>query len=140
MEKKWSASYKELKDIYREYKEISDGDIMSLTSELYDCAFVYGGLTDIFLIVDSFESSMKRQGAKIAGGEEYYVYDFVLSILDINEKSARMVYENFLDIQVASAFYMLMDDFNEWLTKEEIDNVLELARDVFDKEIWESYV
>lgn len=126
-----------------EYKDfgISDDDIMQFAKRLNNYIFVKNGrLNDILFIVYNFEEAMREKGAVIQIGRQCRIYDRIINLLNMNEENAERLYESFLGYQDVLAFSFLMNEFEEWITKEQREEILSIAREVFIECVWKDYV
>lgn len=121
--------------------DLETADLEDLAYDLYWS--VYDDeepLTEILNIVYQYEEFWRSYDIKIDVGRQCLIYSAIVNRLERNEKNAKRLYESFSSYRDLTGFYSLMDDFDEWLTKEELDNVLEIAKQTFVKPIWEHYV
>lgn len=132
--------YNILKDDYIDC-DIPENELRDFAEDLYESVFDDDGdLNDILTMVYYFEEQMKAEGATIEVGKQCVIYEEILRGLDRNEATAKRLYDSFLSYQDLLAFSLLMDTYDCWLTKEERDNVLEIAKRSFIEFVWEDYV
>lgn len=135
-----SFVYGILKDEYKDC-DISDDDIMQCAQRLNDDVFVENcDLNDILNLVYEFEEAMRAKGAIIEIGRQCIIYLQIINHLDINEENAKRLYESFICYHDCQAFSYLMSEYEEWLTQEQRDEILSIARDVFIESVWKDYV
>lgn len=135
-----SLVYGILKDEYNDC-EISDRDLMWFARQLNDYIFVENcDLNDILIIVYEFEEAMRDKGVIINTGKQCLIYLQIINHLDINEENAKRLYESFICYHDCQAFNYLMNEYEEWLTREQRDEILSIAREVFIESVWEDYV
>ncbi len=135
-----SLVYSILKDEYSDCN-ISDEDIRWFAVVLNDRVFVENcDLNDILAIVYNFEEAMRAKGAIIEIGRQCIIYLQIINQLDINEENAKRLYESFICYHDCQAFSYLMNEYEEWLTQEQRDEILSIAREVFIESVWEDYV
>lgn len=129
-----------LKDEYMDCA-ISNEDIMQFAKHLNNRVFVENcDLNDILFTVYNFEESMRSEGVVIDIGRQCSVYDSIINILDFNEENAQRLYESFLGYHDCQAFSYIMNEFEEWITSEQREKALSIAREVFIGSVWEDYV
>lgn len=132
--------YRMLKNEYKDCN-LSDEDIMRFANYLSNYIFVEkGDLNDTLSIVYNFEESMRDKGAVIEIGRQCNIYLQIINYLDFNEENAKRLYESFLYYHDCQAFSYLMNEFEEWITPEQRDGILSIARDVFIESVWKDYV
>ena len=73
-------------------------------------------------------------------GRQCIIYLQIINQLDINEENAKRLYESFICYHDCQAFSYLMNEYEEWLTQEQRDEILSIAREVFIESVWEDYV
>lgn len=135
-----SLVYGILKDEYKDC-DISDDDIIQFAHQLNESVFVENcDLNDILNIVYEFEEAMRSKGAKIEIGRQCIIYLQIINYLDINEENAKRLYESFICYHDCQAFSYLMNEYEEWLTQEQRNEILSIARDVFIESVWKDYV
>ena len=135
-----SLVYGILKDEYKDCA-ISDEDIMQFAQQLNEYVFVENcDLNDILIIVYEFEEAMRAKGVIIEIGRQCIIYLQIINQLDINEENAKRLYESFICYHDCQAFSYLMNEYEEWLTQEQRDEILSIAREVFIESVWEDYV
>lgn len=129
-----------LKDEYKDC-DISDDDIMEFAQQLNESVFVENcDLNDILILVYEFEEAMRAEGATIDIGRQCIIYLQIINYLDVNEENAKRLYESFICYHDCQAFSLLMNEYEEWLTQEQRDEILSIARGVFIESVWEDYV
>ncbi|MCM1439801.1 MAG: ASCH domain-containing protein [Roseburia sp.] len=140
MDEELTLVYGILKEEYKDC-DISDDDIMQFAQQLNDYVFVENcDLNDILILVYEFEEAMRDKGAIIEVGRQCIIYLQIINHLDINEENAKRLYESFVCYHDCQAFSYLMNEFEEWITPEQRDEVLSIARGVFIESVWEDYV
>lgn len=129
-----------IKDEYKDC-DISNEDIISFAKYLNNQVFIEDcDLNDILFMVYNFEESMRDEGVVIDIGRQCCIYDCIINILEINEENAKRLYESFLGYHDCQAFSYLMNEFEEWITKEQREEILSIAREMFIESVWEDYV
>lgn len=129
-----------LKDEYKDC-DISDDDIMEFAQQLNESIFVEScDLNDILILVYEFEEAMRAKGATIDIGRQCIIYLQIINYLDVNEENAKRLYESFICYHDCQAFSLLMNEYEEWLTQEQRDEILSIARGVFIESVWKDYV
>lgn len=129
-----------LKDEYKDCN-ISDGNIMKFAQQLNECVFDENcDLNDILILVYEFEEAMRAEGAVIEVGRQCIIYLQIINYLDVNEENAKRLYESFVCYHDCQAFSLLMNEYEEWLSQEQRDKILSIAREVFIESVWEDYV
>lgn len=132
--------YSILKDEYKDC-DISDGNIMEFAQQLNESVFVENcDLNDILILVYEFEEEMRAEGAIIDVGRQCIIYLQIINYLDVNEENAKRLYESFVCYHDCQAFSLLMNEYEEWLSQEQRDEILSIAREVFIESVWEDYV
>ena len=132
--------YSILKDEYKDCN-ISDDDIMQFAQQLNESVFVENcDLNDILILAYEFEEAMRGKGAIIEVGRQCIIYLQIINHLDINEENAKRLYESFVCYHDCQAFSFLMNEYEEWLSQEQRDEILSIAREVFIESVWEDYV
>lgn len=132
--------YAILKDEYKDC-DISDEDIMQFAQQLNDYVFVENcDLNDILILVYEFEEVMRDKGVIIEVGRQCVIYLQIINHLDINEENAKRLYESFIGYHDCQAFSYLMNEYEEWITQEQREEILSIAREVFIESVWEDYV
>lgn len=112
-----------------------------LAEEIYGAVFKDGeNLNAVLSYVYEFEECMRLKGVKIGCGRQCVIFDGVVRLLDINANNAKRLYESFEWYRDVLVFDLLMNEYEEFLTKEQRENLLETARETFVPEVWESYV
>lgn len=135
-----SLVYDILKDEYKDCA-ISDEDIMQFAQQLNESVFVENcDLNDILILVYEFEEAMRAEGAIIDIGRQCIIYLQIIHYLDVNEENARRLYESFICYHDCQAFSLLMNEYEEWLSQEQRDEILSIAREVFIESVLEDYV
>lgn len=129
-----------LKDVYIDCN-IHNEDIVRFAIYLNNYIFIENGdLTEILSIVYDFEEAMRNRGAVIDIGRQCSIYDRIINCLAMNEENAKRLYESFLCYHDCQAFSLLMNEYEEWLSQEQRDEILSIAREVFIECVWEDYV
>lgn len=129
-----------LKDEYKDC-DISSTDITLFAKQLNNQVFVEDcDLNDILFMVYNFEEAMRSKGVVIDIGRQCCIYTCIINILEINEENAKRLYESFLGYHDCQAFTYLMNEFEEWITKEQREEILSIAREMFIESVWEDYV
>lgn len=135
-----SLVYSILKDEYKDC-DISNDDIMEFAQQLNESVFVENcDLNDILILVYEFEEAMRAEGAIIDIGRQCIIYLQIINYLDVNEENAKRLYESFICYHDCQAFSLLMNEYEEWLTQEQRDEILTIAHGVFIESVWEDYV
>ena len=121
--------------------DISEADVLGFASELYGMVFEEKRLlTDIILAVGEFEEDKKKEGIEIKYSQIDYIYDDILHMLKPNRENAKRLYDSFFEYLSTTAFCLMMEDFEEWLTYKEVEEVWKLGTTTFDEAIWKQYV
>ena len=121
--------------------DIPEADVLGLASELYGMVFEEKRLlTDIILAVGEFEEDKREEGIEIKYSQLDYIYDNILHMLTPNRENAKRLYDSFFEYLSATAFCLMMEDFEEWLTYKEVEEVWKLGTMTFDEAIWKQYV
>lgn len=129
-----------LKDEYKDC-DISDGNIMEFAQQLNESVFDENcDLNDILILVYEFEEAMRAEGAVIEVGRQCIIYLQIINYLDVNEENAKRLYESFVCYHDCQAFSLLMNEYEEWLSQEQRNEILSIAREVFIESVWEDYV
>lgn len=129
-----------LKDEYKDCN-LSDEGIMQFAQWLKHYVFVKNcNLNDILIIVHEFEEAMRAKGAIIEIGRQCIIYLQIINHLDINEENAKRLYESFLGYHDCQVFSYLMNEYEEWITQEQREEIISIAREVFIESVWEDYV
>lgn len=132
--------YAILKDEYKDC-DISDDDIMEFAQQLNESVFVENcDLNDILILVYEFEEAMRAEGAAIEVGRQCIIYLQIINYLEVNEENAKRLYESFVCYHDCQAFSLLMNEYEEWLSQEQRNEILSIAREVFIESVWEDYV
>lgn len=140
MDEDLTLIYGILKEEYKDC-DISDDDIMQFAQQLNNYVFVENcDLNDILILVYEFEEAMRARGAIIEVGRQCIIYLQIINYLDINEENAKRLYESFVCYHDCQAFSYLMNEYEEWITPEQREEILAIARDVFIESVWEDYV
>ena len=121
--------------------DISDEDLLNFARRLNRDYFagdddLNGILNDVYY----FEEAMRAKGAVIEVGRQCSIYDRIINYLDVNEKNAKRLYESFMGYHDCQAFIYLMNEYEEWITKEQRKEILDIAREMFIESVWEDYV
>lgn len=131
-----------LSEVKAEYDDcnISDEDLLNFARRLNRDYFVgddelNGILNDVY----RFEEAMRAKGANIEVGRQCSIYERIINNLDVNEKNAERLYESFMGYHDCQAFSYLMNEYEEWITKEQRKEILDIAREVFIESVWEDY-
>lgn len=131
--------YNILKDEYKDCN-ISDEDVRRFAVQLNNYAYIENyDLNDILLIVYEFEESMRAKGAIIEVGRQCSIYEKIVRYLDRTAANAKRLYESFLFYRDCLVFDFLMNEYEEWLTKEQRAEILSIAREVFIESVWKDY-
>lgn len=129
-----------LKDVYEDCN-ISDDDFTWFAKQLNEYVFVEKcRLNDILVLAYDFEEYMRSEGVVIDVGRQCAIYDRIIEYLDVNEENSKRLYDSFLEYRDCQAFSCLMNEFSEWLTKEQREEILAIAREEFIESVWEDYV
>lgn len=142
MEKNYYEAVLEIvKEVYDDC-DICEYDLEDLAQELEESVFDdENELGDIFSIVTIFEEQQREtEEVEIEFGRACAVYSQILNLLPVNEENARRLYKSYLNYCDIDGFGLLMDEFDEWLTEEEKQTVLQIAKENFISCIWEPYV
>lgn len=135
-----SLVYGILNDEYKDC-DISDDDIMEFAQQLNESVFVENcDLNDILILVYEFEEAMRAEGATIDIGRQCSIYLQIINYLDVNEENAKRLYESFICYHDCQAYSLLMNEYEEWLTQEQGDEILTIAQGVFIESVWKDYV
>lgn len=129
-----------LKDVYSDC-DVPEADLVEFARELDTYLFEQDGdLFDILDMVYRFEQYMRSQGVTINVGRQCMVHLCIINTLDRNEFEAQRLYESFLGYHDVQSFSFLMEDYRDWLTQKQVDEILEIAKDCFIEEVWRDYV
>ena len=124
--------YDILKNIYNDCN-INERTLKEFAEELADYIFLDEyELNEIFIMTSNFESNMREKGVEINYSKEFYVFSSIVDCLEHNEMNAKRVFNSFIDYNDLNLFFDLMTDYREFLTKEEIDEIIEIAKSTFD--------
>lgn len=97
-------------------------------------------LNEIICLVSNFEEYMRENGKTIDIGRHCLIFDSIIDCLEIDEENAKRLYESFLEFRDCNTFWRLMDAYTQFLTEEQRKKVLFIAKEEFDKFVWEDYV
>lgn len=121
--------------------DIPELDVLELASDLHVMVFEEKRpLTEIICAVGEFEQDKKEEGIEIKYSQLNYIYDDILHMLKPNRENAKRLYDSFFEYVSSTAFCLLMEDFEEWLTYKEVEEVWKLGTNTFDEAIWKIYV
>ena len=142
--KKLDLIFSELKDTYTDWRVcvVPEKDLYQFAEELYHYVFESKKrLLTVMELTSNFERYYIEKNGKHGNcrTNEYYVFFSVMEFLDHNEENAQRLYETFLEFNDIGVFSTLMDYYYEWLTKEQIEKLMSIARGAFDKFVWEPY-
>ena len=132
-----------LRAIEEEYSDckISDDDKEAIAVKLYNHIFVNDGdINDILWAVYAFEKRMRAKGITIEVGRQCSVYSSLINFLEINEKNAQRMFTSFMGYHDVQAFNYLMNEYREYLSAEQTEDILEVAKEAFVEDVWESYI
>lgn len=114
---------------------------MEFAQQLNESVFVENcDLNDILILVYEFEEAMRAEGAAIEVGRQCIIYLQIINYLEVNEENAKRLYESFVCYHDCQAFSLLMNEYEEWLSQEQRNEILSIAREVFIESVWEDYV
>lgn len=135
-----SLLYRILKDTYSNCT-VTDDDLRWFADVLNERVFVEKcDLNDILDIVYDCEEDMRSRGAVIEVGKQCVIYEQIIRYLDEDEENAKRFYESFLYYHDCLAFSLLMGEYEDFLTKEQREEILSIAREAFIEELWKHYV
>lgn len=124
-----------LKKEYANCKNVSERGIENFAQPLYEHVFVERGpLNEILDMVASFENMERVKGATIEFSRQPSIYLSFVNYFDYDEETARRLYESFLGYHEYEVFDRLTNEYGEWLTQEEIERIIEIARKAFSEE------
>lgn len=132
-----------LKVVCEEYEGsgIAYDDKVALAGRLYDHVFVEcGSLNEVFCIVMEFEQEQHDMGNTIDYSKEYYIFSAVINMLNVDNANAQRLYESFLEYNDIGVFDLLMGIDEKFLSAEQRRRVLDIAKDTFEKPLWENYI
>lgn len=140
---KLNSVYSALKSEYKDWN-ISDSDLRNFAESLYDHVFVQKGrLLEIFVFVSNFEEMIMWNDGDNDNNEyisnECYVFDDMIDLIDACKENTERLYNTFLEFRDPNLFSTLMTKFDEWLTNEQKEELMSIARGEFDKIIWDMY-
>lgn len=128
-----------LKTIYEDCN-ISKKDLFVLANHLNNYYFLDNGrLNDILNDVYYFEEGMRAKGIKINIGRQCSIFAQLVHYLELNEENAMRLYESFLSYYDIEVFYTLMEYCEEWLTEEQKNKIMAIAKKNFIEEIWSEF-
>lgn len=131
---------KEVDEDYAEYN-VTNEDKVRLAMELYDSIFVKGeDLNQIFCIVGEFEQEQQYDGKEIDVSPECVIFSAIVNALKVDKFNAQRLYDSFLEYNEVGVFGLLMSVYDQFLSDEQRQNVLQIAKGTFDDVVLDGYV
>ena len=131
---------KMLNDVYCE-GNIPQPEIVKFAEELLDiirddnlC------LNDVFIMGYEFESKMQAMGFRFESNNDWVVFHSVLELLERNEQNAKRLVDSYLDYQAPDTFETIMGGFSKFLTQKDRLNIMNIAIETLDEQLWKDYV
>lgn len=87
-----------------------------------------------------FEQEQHDIGNTIDYSKEYYIFSAVINMLNVDNANAQRLYESFLEYNDIGVFDLLMGIDEKFLSAEQRRRVLDIAKDTFEKPLWENYI